>query len=79
MRAVANSHLISLVVVSAMILFLICIRFIKHQLTYLELVDYIKGAILALFLSLYSLINIYILSSQNMLMSSTPRLIPLAS
>lgn len=78
MGAIANSHIISLIICTILIFILVCLRIINHRLTRLELFNYMKATILAIFLSLYALTNIFTLMSSNLLLTPTPKVVPLS-
>lgn len=77
MGAIANSHILSLIIVTIMIAIFCFIRILRHQLTRKEVINYTKAAVLAILSSFYTLTNIGSLLSSNLLMSPTPKLVPL--
>lgn len=77
MSAVANSHILSLIIISTILAILFFIRIMKHQVTGSETINYIKATILTILSAFYTLANIGTLLSSNLLMSPTPKLVPL--
>ncbi|QEA59750.1 hypothetical protein FGL74_08530 [Leuconostoc koreense] len=77
MGAIANSHILSLIIVTTMIVIFCFTRIFRHQLTQKEVTDYTKATILAILSSFYTLTNIASLLFTNLLMSPTPKLVPL--
>ena len=77
MAAIANSHVISLIIASAMVFILIFLRLINQKLSSTELFTYLKAIILAVCASLYSLINIFSIATSNFLINPTPKILPI--
>ncbi|GMA69095.1 hypothetical protein GCM10025879_03410 [Leuconostoc litchii] len=77
MGAIANSHILSLIIITVMIIICFFIRLLHRQITIKELQNYIKATVLAILSALYTLTNMGSLLLSNLLVSPGPNLIPL--
>ncbi|MFB9768723.1 hypothetical protein [Lactiplantibacillus modestisalitolerans] len=74
MSLVANSHVLSLVMYTILIIVFELIRLIQHHFTWFEFRQIIYSGLVAVLLSAYSLYNIIIWTAHNKMLSPTPML-----